>query len=99
MNKNQHLKSISKETLETFEKIADKAKGLLRGAKGNSAEAFASINTMTSGGAVNNLDNISERNRETYQTLLNEPSISRIVVREECRELTYYISRNSSVVA
>ncbi|HFD87125.1 MAG TPA: DNA helicase UvrD [Gammaproteobacteria bacterium] len=94
----QHIKNVSRESLDTFKSIALKAQQKLQESQGIGAEAFASVNTMTDGGAVKRLGSISSSNREGYQALTSEPAISRVVaIDEEGETNTFYISRKSTV--
>jgi hypothetical protein len=62
------------------------------------SDALASINTMTSSSAIQRLDQISQANRESYQVLVAEPAIARVVVvDEDGEEKTYYICRTTPV--
>ncbi|NPU94903.1 MAG: ATP-binding domain-containing protein [Gammaproteobacteria bacterium] len=94
----QHLEGVADEALTQLDSIAAAAKNKLHNVQTMGSHAFASINTMTSGSAIQNLDQISQANRESYQILATEPAISRVVVTdEEGVEHTYYICRTSPV--
>lgn len=81
-----------------LESIAVAARGRLLDERTLGSDALASINTMTSGSAIQRLDQISQANRESYQVLAVEPAIARVVVMdEEGEERTYYICRTSPV--
>ncbi len=94
----QHLEQVAGEALTQLESIATAAKNKLRDGRTLGSDALASINTMTSGSAIQKLDQISQANRESYQVLATEPAIARVVVMdEEGEERTYYICRTSPV--
>ncbi|MET0063027.1 MAG: ATP-binding domain-containing protein [Candidatus Thiodiazotropha endolucinida] len=94
----QHIKNVSRESLEIFDAIAAKASQRLKEAQVSSAEVLASVNTMTDAGAVQKLGSISASNREAYQALTAEPAISRLVAADETgKTSTYYISRKFTV--
>jgi len=94
----QHLEQLAGEALTQLESIANVAKGNLRGAGMQGTDALANINTMTSGSALQRLDQISQANRESYRVLEAEPAIARVVViDEEGAERTYYICRTAPV--
>ncbi|QPK65710.1 hypothetical protein IVG45_17605 [Methylomonas sp. LL1] len=73
----QNFEKIAEDTLTQFEKIAEAAKKALSNAAPHGGDAFASVNTMTSS-AVHNLGQISQANRESYQTLVKEPAIAHL---------------------
>ena len=97
-DKSQHIELIADDTLTQFEKVAEAAQNALRRNSSAGADAFASVNTMTSGAAVRNLGQISQTNRESYQILSSEPAIARVVVADEDDELhIYYICRTTAI--
>ena len=94
----QHIEHVADEALSQFESIAAAAKSKLHDGRTLSADALASINTMTSSSAIQSLEQISQANRESYQVLAAEPAIARVVVMdEEGEERTYYICRTTPV--
>ncbi|GAA0229081.1 hypothetical protein GCM10009125_17580 [Castellaniella daejeonensis] len=94
----QHIEHIAEETLPQLDSIATAAKNKLHDKWALGADTLASINTMTSSSAVQQLDQISQANRESYQVLTVEPAIARIVVMdEEGEEHTYYICRTTPI--
>jgi DNA polymerase III delta prime subunit len=94
----QHIEHLADEALMQLESIAVAARGRLLDERTLGSDALASINTMTSGSAIQRLDQISQANRESYQVLAVEPAIARVVVMdEEGEERTYYICRTSPV--
>ena len=67
-DKIEHVKEISKESLDIFYLISDTAKLKSQFNQGSSAEAFASINTFTGGGkAVNKLNDIHSKTQVEYR--------------------------------
>lgn len=93
----QHIEQIADETLAQFERVAETANKALRSTVPSGAEAFASVNIMTSP-AVQNLEQINLTNRVSYQTLVREPAIARVVVADEDgKQATYYICRTTPV--
>ncbi len=94
----QHLEHVAGEALTQLDSIAAAARSKLHGGQTLGSDALASINTMTSISAIQNLDQISQVNRESYQVLAAEPAIARVVVvDEEGEERTYYICRTMPV--
>ena len=94
----QHLEHVASEALTQLDSIAAAARSKLHGGRTLGSDALASINTMTSISAIQNLDQISQVNRESYQVLAAEPAIARVVVvDEEGEERTYYICRTMPV--
>lgn len=93
-----HIEQIAVEALAQLESIAETARGKLNDGRTPSSDALANINTMTSSSAIQRLDKISQANRESYQVLVTEPAIARVVVSdEEGDEKTYYICRTMPV--
>lgn len=94
----QHIEHVAGEALNQLDSIAAAAKSKLHDGRTLGSDALASINTMTSGSAIQKLDQISQANRESYQVLAAEPAIARVVVvDEEGEERTYYICRTTPV--
>ena len=94
----KHIEQVAGEALAQLESIAATAKGKLHDGRTLGSDALASINTMTSSSAIQKLDQISQANRESYQVLVAEPAIARVVVAdEEGEEKTYYICRTTPV--
>lgn len=93
-----HIEQVAGEALAQLESIAEKAKKKLLNGRTQGSDALASINTMTSSSTIQRLDQISQANRESYQVLVAEPAIARVVVAdEERKEKTYYICRTTPV--
>lgn len=94
----KHIEQVAGEALAQLESIAETAKNKLYDGRTLGADALASINTMTSSSAIQKLDQISQANRESYQVLVTEPAIARVVViDEDGEEKTYYICRTTPV--
>ena len=94
----QHLEHVASEALSQLDSIAAAARRKLHGGRTLGYDALASINTMTSRSAIQNLDQISHVNRESYKVLAAEPAIARVVVVDgEGEERTYYICRTMPV--
>lgn len=94
----KHIEQVAGEALAQLESIAETAKNKLHDGRTLGSDALASINTMTSSSAIQRLDQISQANRESYQVLVAEPAIARVVVvDEEGEEKTYYICRTTPV--
>ncbi|HGS4547271.1 TPA: ATP-binding domain-containing protein [Vibrio cholerae] len=78
--------------------IASAANAGLQCGAGNTANAFANINTLTSSSAVQNLGQIDAANRESYRVLTTEPAIARVVVLDDTnKKRIYYICRTTPV--
>lgn len=94
----KNLEIIAKEALETFSTIESLANTKLSSVGTASAAAFATANTFTSNGAVQNLADINQSNIDGYESLRNEPSIVRLLVEDdEGQSRVIYISRKSSL--
>ena len=94
----KHIEQFADEALAQLESIAETAKGKLYDGRTPGSDALANINTMTSSSAIQRLDKIGQENRESYQVLVAEPAIARVVVvDEEGEEKTYYICRTTPV--
>ena len=94
----KHIEQVASEALAQLESIAETAKSELHDGRKLGSDALAIINTMTSTAAIQSLDQISQANRESYQVLVAEPAIARVVVAdEEGDEKTYYICRTTPV--
>ncbi|MDI3163813.1 ATP-binding domain-containing protein [Enterobacter hormaechei] len=94
----KHIGQFADEALAQLESIAETAKYKLYDGRTLGSDALANINTMTSSSAIQRLDKIGQENRESYQVLVAEPAIARVVVvDEEGEEKTYYICRTTPV--
>lgn len=95
----QHIDHIADEVLQRFDSIAAAAKNKLQDGRKLGSDALASINTMTSGLAIHELDKINQANQESYLALAAEPAIARIVVAgRHGEERTYYICRTTPIL-
>ena len=94
----RHIEQVAGEALAQLESIADTAKGKLSAGRTLGSDVLASINTMTSSSTMQRLDQINHANHESYQVLVSEPAIARVVVAdEEGKEKIYYICRTTPV--
>lgn len=94
----KHIEEVAGEALVQLEGIAETAKKKLHDGLTLGSDVLASINTMNSSSAIQRLDQIGHANRESYQVLVVEPAIARVVVvDEEGEERTYYICRTTPV--
>ena len=94
----KHIEQVACEALAQLESIAKTAKSKLHDGRTLGSDSLASVNTMTSSSAIQRLDQISQANRESYQVLVAEPAIARVVVvDEDGEEKTYYICRTTPV--
>lgn len=92
----QYIKLVAEEALVQLDKISVAAARKLSNGQAKGVDVLASVNTMTSSSAINNLEHIGQTNRESYQVLLSEPAIARIVVLDEQgAQRTYYICRTA----
>lgn len=94
----QHIKKVADEALAQIESIAAAAKNKLNDCRMPGPNVLASVNTMTSRSAINQLDAISLSNRVSYNVLAAEPAIARVVVMDkEGEKRTYYICRTTPI--
>ena len=90
----KHIEQVAGEALAQLEKIAETAKSKLQDGWTLGADALASINTMTSNSTIERLHQISQENRESYQILMREPAIARVVAENGTgNRQTFYICR------
>jgi len=95
---NPDFKSLADEALLTLTEIADAATRKLASDSLSYANSFASGNTLTSVRASQNLENISQANRDAWAALKREPSIARIVLEDdEGGQRIVYIARKTSL--
>lgn len=93
-----HIEALSHEILDKLSTIASAGNAGLQIGSGNTSNAFATINTLTSSSAVQNLGQIDAANRESYRVLTTEPAIARVVVLDDTNEQRiYYICRTAPV--
>ena len=96
----QQMEQIAGEVLAQFEKTSSAAMSKLAEVSGMAADAFASVNTFTSGLATQGLRDIDHKNRSGYELLLREPAIARVIVEDEDGERhTYYFCRGDQGMA
>jgi hypothetical protein len=62
----QHIELIADDTLALFEKVAETDQAALRSPNALGPNSLATVNTFTSGPAVQRLGRISQENRESY---------------------------------
>ncbi|MGZ8257761.1 MAG: ATP-binding domain-containing protein [Methylotenera sp.] len=87
---------VADESLKKFEQVSTEARKKLAESSGVSVNSLASINTMTSSGAVKRLAQISDDNYDSYLKLSTEPAIIRVVVEtEDGNRITYFICRTT----
>lgn len=79
----EHIDSLADETLDKFEETANAARVSLKGASGLTAEAFAGINTLTAGSAIQNIGKINQANTDSNLKISLEPAIARVTVVDE----------------
>lgn len=92
------IESVASEVLSTIERIAKAAKNKRDETRQSGSEALATINTLNSIKAANNYDRITQSNQESYQVLVKEPAIARVlVVNQAGEQITYYICRATPV--
>ncbi len=96
---NEHLTEVADHTLTFFEATASAARGRLEAEVGaahrpGDAGVFASMNTMTTDRAVQNLARINNDLLRELSQLANEPAIARLVLHDEDgKEQVYFIAR------
>ena len=91
------LVEVASETLRAFEQIADAATRLL-GERTSGVDAFATMNAMTAGRALENLGRVQSELAAAYRRLQDEPAIARIVVLDENdKREVLYICRATTV--
>lgn len=90
------LDDIARDSLECIETVADGAEVALRGHRGGRPDAFASVNTWTSGEQVGNLRAISDSERAALYELIGQPVIARVEFLDEVGNTdTVYITRTT----
>lgn len=94
----KQIELVADEALTQLDNIATIAKSKLDDTQILGSGAFASMNTLTSGGAVDTLNRINSENKQSYRILTREPAIARVVVSNESDDKKiYYICRTSPV--
>ncbi|UUZ52270.1 hypothetical protein LP419_21945 [Massilia sp. H-1] len=95
---NPDFKALADEALLTLTEIAETAAGKLASDGLSYANSFASGNSLTSVQANQNLEKISQVNRDAWAALKGEPSIARIVLEDdEGGQRIVYIARKTSL--
>lgn len=96
--KEMDFEPLAEETLGAFAEIAENAAQRSTGNGGIPAQSFASGNTLTGGQAFQNLESISQSNRDAIAVLLREPCIARLVLEDDDgRQRVIYIARKSGL--
>jgi superfamily I DNA/RNA helicase len=93
------IKPVAEACLSTFERIANAAQKKLDESNTPSSESFANHNTLNNPRATENLDKISQSTSKGYETLVKEPAIARVLVRnqQDGEQIPYYICREYSI--
>jgi DNA polymerase III delta prime subunit len=95
-NYQKDIERVSEETLDVFDAIASAADSQLREPYSPAPTALASVNTFTSGEAIETLSGIGAARRSSLETLAREPAIARVVTRADDGEsIVYYICRDT----
>lgn len=95
---NKDFEQLANESLATFREIASTVREKLKDNNGNTTDVFANSNSFTGAEAHQNLREIRRDSRETYQLLLREPAIARVVTEDQNgNEYTFYICRRSTI--
>lgn len=96
--KEQKIELLADETLNLLERVALAAKKALNDAHSIGSTTIANLNSITSTSAIQNLNNISQANKESYRKLIDEPAIARVVVVDDNgKQVTYYICRANPI--
>jgi hypothetical protein len=94
----QHIEHVADESLQQLDSIAAAATSSLSEGHSPGPSSLASVNTFTSGSALQRLDQVGKLNKESYHLLAREPAIARVVVSDEEGNLrTYYICRTTPI--
>ena len=98
-NMKQHVERIAEETLNKFKSVEEAARTELIESKVHGTDVLVNVNTLNSSSPIQTLGRISQENRKSYQELIREPAIARVVVvDDEDRRSTYYICRTTPVL-
>lgn len=90
----QYVGVLADEVLDRLSTVSEAAKNKLGDTRTIGSEAFASINTMTSAVATQNLNKVSQDNRDALLKLAADPAIARISFADEAgKQSTYYFCR------
>ncbi len=82
--------NLAKESLNHFDMVAEAARKKLCEPCEVNAEAFISMNTMTSVSEVQQYTQIRQKAIEGYQKLLHEPAIARVAVEDNSGNISIY---------
>ena len=94
----EHLELVAGNVLETFEVISTAANTKLSERPTSPEDVLANFNTLTSQNAIEKYDRRMDENRNSWQHLLHEPAIARVVaINDERNRRTYFICRTSPV--
>lgn len=94
-HREEYVGDLADEILVRFDEIAKEARSRLSDDRPLGSESLASINTLTSTAAIQNLSKVTRAQRETHLKLAAEPAIARVVVTDESgRRQTHYICRS-----
>lgn len=93
-----YIKDIAQEVIEQFTNIADTAQKQLETVYGDRENPFVNAGFDTGIYATKNLNNARAVNAQSYNILLKEPSIARVVVNSKSNiKTTYYICRTTAI--
>jgi DNA polymerase III delta prime subunit len=93
----ENLNVVAEEVLSTFSKIESIASTKLSSMGKASPDAFANPNTFN-GNAVENLVRINQENADGYESLIKEPAVTRLLVKDDSgNQSVIYIARKSSI--
>jgi hypothetical protein len=93
------IERVSAEALDVLEVIATSADAELSQPSLDRVGALASINTLTSGGALKTLNGIGDARHRSLMAASQEPAIARVVVRtDDGVTLVYYICRETAPI-
>lgn len=96
--KQAYVENIADEALTTFQRVSAAARKFLRQPPSAPENVFATINTLNSGGAMRQFDQVSEEIRRAYATLSREPAVARVRVQDDRGEMrTIYICRSTPI--
>lgn len=97
-NETNTTKNTAQEILSSIEEISQRANDELDAKRKSRFQQNVANNPFTASAAVNNQARARNNNVNSYEALIGEPSIARVVVRhEEGHEETYYFCRKGSL--
>ena len=95
---NTELKPLAEETLDILLLVATTAIDKLRNRSGDPTSAIANLNSLTGSAAIQQINEIANKESQSLVALQREPAISRVVVEnEDGKKIIYYICRTSSI--